>query len=129
MEESSDAYTVLVTGGLGFVGSSIVRALQERHPRWQVWILDRLTVEQLVNTHNNEDELSLLKGCKYEYVRADITNGEEVSRALKQVRPDFVIHTAGIVPSLAERQVHPCLPFAIGSVHRTCRWCLPAAGY
>jgi sterol-4alpha-carboxylate 3-dehydrogenase (decarboxylating) len=129
MGDSPRPYTVLVTGGLGFVGSAIVRALQEKHPRWLLWVLDRVTDEQHANIRDEEDELSLLRECKYQYVRADITDGEDVSRALKQVRPDFVIHTAGIIPSLAERQVRPDLPVAVEAVHRTCQWCLPAAAY
>ncbi|ETI29124.1 hypothetical protein G647_01577 [Cladophialophora carrionii CBS 160.54] len=90
--------TVVVTGGLGFVGSAIVRALHEFHPEWHVWILDKCNV-----VDKPPGELDLLSGCKYDYVQADITDRGSVVRALSLIHPDAVVHTAGIVPSLSER--------------------------
>jgi sterol-4alpha-carboxylate 3-dehydrogenase (decarboxylating) len=83
--------TILVTGGLGFLGRSIVTTLAERHPQWKVTILD-----------NHSDQVSDLTP-KCQYVKADVTSLSEVQAAFRAVRPTAVVHAAGIVPPLADR--------------------------
>lgn len=82
---------VLVTGGLGFVGSAIVRQIRDLHPEWTIIVLDQHPGPQ------HEDS------WEFEYTQADITSPASVCHAFQQTRPQVVIHTAGVVPPLSER--------------------------
>jgi dTDP-L-rhamnose 4-epimerase len=79
---------VLITGGAGFIGRHIARALIERGDR--VRILDSL-VEQVHPTRQRPHELQ----GEIELVAADIRDGAAVRRALAGV--DHVIHLAAEV--------------------------------
>lgn len=82
---------VLVSGGTGFVGSATVRAIAEKHPDCRITILDQ----------NPPGHHALPDGIAFH--RVDITSPDEVYEAVKQAKPDIVIHTAGMVPALGER--------------------------
>ncbi|KAL8656002.1 MAG: hypothetical protein Q9210_000538 [Variospora velana] len=81
--------SVLVTGGLGFVGSAIVSALQKSHREWTISVLD----------------MAKLAESQYPiaYWYCDITNSFDVEKTVSNVRPTVIIHTAGVVPQLADR--------------------------
>ncbi|KAJ5337759.1 hypothetical protein N7452_004487 [Penicillium brevicompactum] len=71
---------LMISGGTGFVGSAIVRALAEKHP---------------------DADHVLPSGIAY--LQVDITSHESLKKAFETVNPDVVVHTAGIIPGLAER--------------------------
>ena len=81
--------SVLITGGTGFVGSAIVDALQERHPEWALTALD---VRKPITARPH-----------VRYLKGDITIPDEVKMAIEQAKPALIIHTAALVPPLAER--------------------------
>lgn len=83
---------ILITGGTGFVGSAIARAVAEQHPECAITILDRNPPN---TTHALPDNIA--------FVQADITVPDDLYKALQQVKPQIVVHTAGIVPELSER--------------------------
>jgi len=83
---------VVVTGGCGYVGAAIVRSLIELHPECLVVILDL-----------NPKPLEGTEKARIDYVKADITDEEDLNRALCEIKPQVVIHTAGLVPPLSER--------------------------
>lgn len=83
------ALPVLITGGTGFVGSAIVDALQEKHPEWALTVLD------LRNPATARSQVKYLNG--------DITLPADVKEAFEVAKPVLLIHTAGLVPALAER--------------------------
>jgi len=81
--------SILVTGGTGFVGRAIVDTAKEKHPGWAITIVDL--------------EKPLQPKSDIRHVRGDITNAAEVRRIVEQIKPDVIVHTAGIVPELADR--------------------------
>lgn len=83
---------VLLSGGSGFVGAAIARAFAEKHPQWSLTIVDL----------NPPGPVNIVPESA-SFVRVDVTNKDEVSEAFQRIRPDIVIHTAGIVPRLSER--------------------------
>ena len=80
---------VFVTGGIGFLGSAIVDALQEEHVDWSLTVFDL--------------RFPFKPRRGVQYVTGDITNLDEVRTAIERAKPLAVIHTAGLVPPLASR--------------------------
>ena len=83
------ATSVLITGGVGFLGSAILNAIQEQHPEWVATVLD-LTSPDVPKPNIT-------------YERGDITNPAFVNTIVGSIRPDVIIHSAGLVPELAFR--------------------------
>lgn len=83
---------VLISGGTGFVGSAIVRALAQKHPGCAITIIDRSPPRP---QHSLPEKITCMQ--------VDVASADEVSKAFQAVKPDVVIHTAGIVPTLADR--------------------------
>ncbi|KAL4804799.1 hypothetical protein BDV18DRAFT_27789 [Aspergillus unguis] len=92
MAASTILSSVVISGGSGFVGAAIARALAERHTECAITIID---LHPPGPTHAVPDGAS--------FIKADITVPDQVAKALEATQPDVVIHTAGIVPALAER--------------------------
>ena len=80
---------VLLTGGTGFVGRAIIDAAKEKHPDWAITVLDLQSPSQ--------------PKSNVKYIVGDITVAEEVHRIVEEINPTVIVHTAGIVPDLANR--------------------------
>ncbi|MBP0004041.1 MAG: NAD-dependent epimerase/dehydratase family protein [Cyanobacteria bacterium SBC] len=62
---------VLITGGAGFVGSSLGLGLAQRYPDWQIVALDNL------KRRGSEFNLPRLKEAGIEFVHGDVRNSED----------------------------------------------------
>lgn len=63
---------VLITGGAGFVGSSLGLGLAQRYPEWKIIALDNL------KRRGSELNLPRLKQAKIQFVHGDIRNVEDL---------------------------------------------------
>lgn len=80
--------TILVTGGLGFIGSHTVVELQ--HAGYQVIIIDNLYNSRIEVL----DSITSITGIRPEYFNFDLRNKEEVSSFFEDKFIDGVIHFA-----------------------------------
>lgn len=78
---------VLVTGATGFIGSHLCDALIERGYR---------VIGLSYGDEKNIEHLK--KNRKFKIVRGDITDFKEVSKILKNYKPEGIFHTAGVIP-------------------------------
>jgi dTDP-glucose 4,6-dehydratase len=79
---------IIVTGGLGFIGSAVVRLLigEGEH---EILNLDKVTYAA------SPSSVAGVSGSpRYRFVRADIADGPAMQRAFAEYRPDAVIHLA-----------------------------------
>jgi dTDP-glucose 4,6-dehydratase len=80
--------SILVTGGAGFIGSSLVRLLLEETAA------DVITVDKLTYAGNLESLAEVLDHPRHRFERVDICDAPEVSRVFAQYRPQAVLHLA-----------------------------------
>lgn len=77
---------VLLTGGSGFLGHHVVRALLER----------KADVSLLIQPHEKTWRLENI-GANIKVTKAKLTNREETQAAVQDVKPDIMIHFAGLM--------------------------------
>jgi dTDP-glucose 4,6-dehydratase len=81
--------TLLITGGAGFIGSHVVRLFVQKYPEYKIVNLDALTY-----AGNLENLKDIENSPNYTFVKADITNAEDIYAVFKQYNLDGVIHLA-----------------------------------
>ena len=82
---------MLITGGCGFLGSSIASKVLENR-KHDLYILDSLY------RAGSRDNLNWLKGLgKFEFYKEDICSKEVVEKIIKRIKPDIIFHLAGQV--------------------------------
>jgi CDP-paratose 2-epimerase len=94
MSATSRSHRVLVTGGAGFVGSSLALALAARHPDWEVVVLDNL------KRRGSELNLPRLRAAGVTFVHGDVRERADLE-ALEKV--DAIVECSAEPSALAGR--------------------------
>ena len=101
--------TILITGGAGFIGSHVVRRFVKKYPDYKIVNLDNLTYAgNLTNLREIEKEPN------YEFVKADITDGELMKKLFKKYKFDGVIHLAA--ESHVDRSISSPMEFIFANI-------------
>ena len=81
----------LVTGGMGFIGSNLVRHLLASDPALVVVNVDVLTY---AGNPDNVADLPAAQAARHRFVQADICDGPAMAKIFAEHHPDTVIHLA-----------------------------------
>lgn len=79
---------LLVTGGLGFIGSHFIEHMLENHNNLHIVNLDAMTY-----AGNPDNLLAIAQDERYQFIKGDITSAEDVETAFK-TGIDAVVHFA-----------------------------------
>ena len=80
---------ILVTGGAGFIGSNFAYYMLEKHPDYDIVVIDKLTYAG--NLHTLEDAM---KNPKFTFVKGDITDREFIFDLFEKSTYDIVVNFA-----------------------------------
>ena len=78
---------IIVTGGLGFIGSSLVEKLSQNSDN-QIFVIDDLSTGFLDNK---------IESDRVKYFDLDICDQESLTKIFEKSKPDFVFHLAAVV--------------------------------
>lgn len=80
---------VLITGGVGFIGSNFIHHLFKKYPDYTIVNLDKLTY-----AGNLENLKGIDTSLNYQFIKGDITNRELVEYIFERFKPDYVVNFA-----------------------------------
>ncbi|OCT13998.1 dTDP-glucose 4,6-dehydratase [Paenibacillus pectinilyticus] len=99
--------SLLVTGGMGFIGSNFLHYWKKHHPE------DRIRHVDLLTYAGNRDNVRSLEGqAGYEFVQGDIGNEELMMQVMRGI--DIVVHFAA--ESHVDRSIHSPRSFVMTNV-------------
>ena len=85
---------ILITGGAGFIGGSLIRRLL-KETNYKIYNLDKIGYASDLNTINNEIIKLGKKGKeRYELLNINLNNFEAIKNAFEHCNPDMVMHLA-----------------------------------
>jgi dTDP-glucose 4,6-dehydratase len=98
---------LLITGGMGFIGSNFIRLLLAERPEWEVWNLDALTYAG--NPDNLADVAPAAEAAgRYRFIRGDIADEAVVAQLLGE-GIDAMVNLAA--ESHVDRSIQSSAPF------------------
>ena len=81
--------TILVTGGVGFIGNCFCKLILEERPEWRVVNIDACTYAANLSTIKEE-----LKNPNYAFYKVDIRDRKAVFEVFEKEHPDIVVNFA-----------------------------------
>jgi dTDP-glucose 4,6-dehydratase len=96
---------ILITGGVGFIGSHVIRRFTNKYPTYHIFNLDALTYAgNLENLHDIDSKEN------YTFLHGDITDEHYINSIFKKHQFEYVIHLAA--ESHVDRSIMDPLGFA-----------------
>lgn len=80
---------VLITGGCGFIGSNFIKYFIQKHPRYEI-----LNVDKLTYAGNLENLKEMRRKKQYHFIKADICSPARMSRIFKKFKPEAIVNFA-----------------------------------
>ena len=80
---------IIVTGGLGFIGSNFIRILLSNDNYSSVLNIDKITY-----AGNPENLHDLESDSRYNFLESDIGDTEKVENAIREFNPTFIVNFA-----------------------------------
>lgn len=80
---------ILVTGGAGFIGANFVYYMLDRYPEYDILCIDALTY-----AGNLETLEKALKNEKFKFIKANISNRDEIYPIFENEKPNMVVNFA-----------------------------------
>lgn len=103
---------LLITGGLGFIGSNFIRHILNKYSEYKIVNLDKMTY-----AGNPENLRDIEKDPHYRFVRGCVTDENLVNELVSGEKPDAIIHFAA--ESHVDRSIHGSLDFVQTNVMGT----------
>ncbi|MCX6729948.1 MAG: dTDP-glucose 4,6-dehydratase [Candidatus Portnoybacteria bacterium] len=80
---------ILITGGLGFIGSNFIRYVFNKYPDYEVINLDKITY-----AGNPENLRDIENNSGYKFVKGDICDKDLVNKLISEHKPNAIINFA-----------------------------------
>ena len=85
---------ILITGGLGFIGGALIENLISNYDV-KIFNLDKLSyASDQVRINIAISNLDKCKKDRYDLLKVNLSNKDEVNKAIKKADPDLVMHLA-----------------------------------